>query len=157
MGSGAPMFVIVDNATFDLTVTVRRPGAAVGVGQPEFSTTRCPGAVPRHRQVHQPTVSESTARSHGRRGANPEACWRGMFVKGEIQTGRRAGVLQMPRAALLSWTRAGRRRGVRRQRQRRERDRCHGQTSGDLVRSSRVSPAGRGLTRGASTCARATA
>ena len=108
MGSGAPMFVIVDNATFDLTVTVPSTrSAAVGVGQPlEFSTDALPGRSFRGTvKFINPTVSESD-RSVAvvAEVANPDGVLRGgMFVKGEIQTGRRAGVLQMPRAALLSW------------------------------------------------------
>jgi RND family efflux transporter MFP subunit len=108
MGSGAPMFVIVDNSTFDLTVTVPSTrSAAVRVGQPlEFSTDALPGRSFRGTvKFINPTVSEvDRSVAVVAEVANPDGALRGgMFVKGEIQTGRRAGVLQMPRSALLSW------------------------------------------------------
>jgi len=108
MGSGAPMFVIVDNSLFDLTVMVPSTrSAAVGVGQPlEFTTSALPGRTFRGTvKFINPTVSElDRSVAVVAEVANQDGALRGgMFVKGEIQTGRRAGVLQMPRAALLSW------------------------------------------------------
>jgi RND family efflux transporter MFP subunit len=108
MGSGAPMFVIVDNSLFDLTVMVPSTrSAAVSVGQPlEFTTSALPGRTFRGTvKFINPTVSElDRSVAVVAEVTNQDGALRGgMFVKGEIQTGRRAGVLQMPRAALLSW------------------------------------------------------
>jgi RND family efflux transporter MFP subunit len=108
MGSGAPMFVIVDNSLFDLTVMVPSTrSAAVRVGQPlEFTTAALPGRSFRGTvKFINPTVSElDRSVAVVAEVANEDGTLRGgMFVKGEIQTGRRAGVLQIPRAALLSW------------------------------------------------------
>ena len=108
MGSGDPMFVIVDNSLFDLTVTVPSTrSAALRVGLPlEFTTTALPGRSFRGTvKFINPTVSElDRSVAVVAEVTNPDGALRGgMFVKGEIQTGRRAGVLQIPRAALLSW------------------------------------------------------
>jgi len=108
MGSGDPMFVIVDNSLFDLTVMVPSTrSAAVSIGQPlEFVTSALPGRTFRGTvKFINPTVSEvDRSVAVVAEVNNADGVLRGgMFVKGEIQTGRRVGVLQMPRSALLSW------------------------------------------------------
>ena len=100
--------VVVDNSLFDLTVTVPSTrSAALRVGLPlEFTTTALPGRSFRGTvKFINPTVSElDRSVAVVAEVTNPDGALRGgMFVKGEIQTGRRAGVLQIPRAALLSW------------------------------------------------------
>jgi membrane fusion protein (multidrug efflux system) len=108
MGSGTPMFQIVDNRLLDLTVTVPSVDmAALEVGQPLTFTA---DAFPSRTFTGQVTyinpkvdegsrsvkvVAEVVNSSGELRG--------GMFVKGTILTGSRTGVLLAPRAALLAW------------------------------------------------------
>ena len=102
------MFRIVDNRLLDLTVTVPSAEmAALRVGQPlSFSTDAVPGQ-DFHGQghVHQPVGERGGPVGQGRgRGRNDRRTLKGgLFVKGRIVTGERAGVLQIPRAALLTW------------------------------------------------------
>jgi membrane fusion protein (multidrug efflux system) len=108
MGGNTPMFRVVDNRLLDLTVTVpSTKSAALRIGQPlEFTTAALPGQT-FHGTVRfiNPTVSEADRSVKVvAEVPNGEGALRGgMFVKGKIRTGERTGVLQIPRAALLSW------------------------------------------------------
>ena len=113
MGSPPPMFRIVDNRLLDLTVSV--PSAKLSVlrvGQPlTFQTDALPGKVFTGSIRFINPVAEEVSRSVKliAEVRNPaEELKPGLFVKGEITTGRRRGVLQVPRAALLTWDVAAR-------------------------------------------------
>ena len=107
MGAG-PMFRVVDNSLFDLTVTVPSSWIhSVRVGQKlTFTTDAVPG------RTFEGTVSfiNPAADAESRTvkvvavvpnpGGELKA---GLFVKGLIRTGDRKGVLQVPRSALLTW------------------------------------------------------
>lgn len=102
------LFRVVDNRLLDLTVTVpSQEMAKVRVGQPiTFTTDAFPGRVFRGTvKFINPAVSPSdrSVRAVAEVRNVPEVLKGGLFVKGRIETGRRAGVLQVPRAALLSW------------------------------------------------------
>lgn len=107
-----PMFRIVDTRILELTVTA--PSSEMGairIGQPlHFSTDAFPGKnfvgkvmfinpvvneIDRSIKV----VAEVENRQDQLKG--------GLFVQGRILTGKRTGVLKVPRAALLSWDVAG--------------------------------------------------
>jgi RND family efflux transporter MFP subunit len=108
MGSSAPMFRIVDNRLLDLTVTVpSTKSAGLHVGLPlEFTTAALPDRTFRGTvRFINPTVSEADrSLKVVAEVRNEDGTLRGgMFVKGQIKTGERTGVLQIPRAALLSW------------------------------------------------------
>ena len=105
---GKAMFRVVDNRILDLTVTVPSGEmAAVRVGQPlTFSTDALsnkiftgkvmfinPGVNEADRSVK--VVAEVDNASGELKG--------GLFVKGRILTGKRFGVIKIPRTALLTW------------------------------------------------------
>jgi membrane fusion protein (multidrug efflux system) len=103
-----PLFRVVDNRLFDLTVTVPSGKIhAVRVGQKlVFETDAVPG------RAFEGTVAFiNPAVEAGSRAIrvlaevpNPGAELKaGLFVKGRILTGERAGVIQVPRSALVSW------------------------------------------------------
>jgi RND family efflux transporter MFP subunit len=107
-----PMFRIVDTRTLELTVTVPSGEMrAVRVGQPlHFSIDAFPGKnflgkvmfinpVVNEADRSVKVVAEVENREDQLKG--------GLFVQGRILTGRRTGVLKIPRAALLSWDVAG--------------------------------------------------
>jgi membrane fusion protein (multidrug efflux system) len=108
MGGNAPMFRIVDNRLLDLTVTVpatKSAGLHVGLSL-EFTTAALPDRTFRGTvRFINPTVSEADRSVKVvAEVRNEDGTLRGgMFVKGQIKTGERTGVLQIPRAALLSW------------------------------------------------------
>ena len=108
MGSPKVMFKIIDTHILDLTVTV--PSGEMGVvrvGQPlTFSTDAIPGSrftgkvmfinpVVNEADRSVKVVAEVENRSEQLKG--------GLFVKGQILTGRRTGILKVPRASLLAW------------------------------------------------------
>jgi membrane fusion protein (multidrug efflux system) len=108
MGGGVPMFRIVDTRVLQLAVTVPSSlSARVRVGQPlTFRVDALPGKVFTGVVMYiNPTVDEaSRAVKVTADVANREGGLRGgMFAEGKIVTGVRRGVLQVPRAALLSW------------------------------------------------------
>lgn len=108
MGGNSSMFRIVDNRLLDLTVTVpSTKSAALRVGLPvEFTIAALPGRTFRGTlKFINPTVSESdrSVRVVAEVPNEDGALRGGMFVKGQIRSGERAGVLQIPRTALLSW------------------------------------------------------
>lgn len=107
-----PMFRIVDNRLLELTVTVPSGEmGAVRVGQPLiFSTDALPGKTFTGKVMFiNPAVNESDRSVKAVADVeNPtEQLKGGLFVKGRIMTGKRTGVLKVPRMALLTWDVAG--------------------------------------------------
>ncbi len=108
MGNPAPIFRIVDNRTLELTATVPSTRlASVKVGQPlAFTTDALPGREFQGRISYINPATEEGSRALRIRAEVPnpdEALKSGLFVKGRIVTGRRAGVLSVPRGALQTW------------------------------------------------------
>jgi RND family efflux transporter MFP subunit len=108
MGSGDPMFRVVDISVLQLTVTVPSSvSSRVRMGQPlTFTVDAIPGKVFSGKVMYiNPTV-DAVSRSLKVIAdvPNPAGELRGgMFAEGQIITGTRAGVLQIPRTALLTW------------------------------------------------------
>ncbi len=105
---GKAMFRIVDNRTLDLTVTVPAADmAAVRVGQPlTFSTDAFPQKVFTGKVMFiNPTVNEAdrSVKVVAEVDNSSDQLKGGLFVKGRILTGKRTGVLKIPRTALLAW------------------------------------------------------
>jgi len=108
MGSGDPMFRIVDNRVLDLTVSVASArSAAVEVGQVvDFTVDAYPGKTFSGRVSHINPAADAASRTVRLMVEVPNEGGElrgGTFVKGRIHTGQRTGVLQIPRVALLSW------------------------------------------------------
>ena len=108
MGSGDPLFRIVDNRLMDLTVSVPSSRLAlIRVGQPlEFSTDALPGRTFTGKVMFINPAIEMVSRSAKVVAEVPNGnglLRGGSFVKGRIVVARRSGVLQGPREALLSW------------------------------------------------------
>ena len=112
MGSGAPMFRIVDNRLLDLTVSVPSVHlGAVRVGQPlAFTVDAIPGRTFTGTVMFiNPAVDEAS------RAAKVVAEVRnagdvlkgGLFARGRIVVSNKADVLQVPRAAVLNWNITG--------------------------------------------------
>jgi RND family efflux transporter MFP subunit len=102
------LFSIVDNRLLDLTVTVpSRYMGVLKVGQPiRFTTAAYPEeSFVGHVKFINPTVNESdrSIKVIAEVRNEPERLKDGLFVKGEIITGERKGVLLLPRSALLTW------------------------------------------------------
>ncbi|HSR36015.1 MAG TPA: efflux RND transporter periplasmic adaptor subunit [Desulfurivibrionaceae bacterium] len=106
--AGAPIFKIVDNRLLNLTVTVPSAAAArVKVGQPlTFTVDSLPGQTFSGRVMFvNPELSAADrslkviaeVRNDGDRLKG------GLFAKGRIVTGKRGGVVQVPRSALSGW------------------------------------------------------
>ncbi len=112
MGMPKIMFLIVDNRIMNLTVTV--PSSRISPLRPgqtlRFRTDAVPGKEFQGKVMFiNPTLSE-TDRSVRVVVEVPNAdgvLKGGMFVKGKIETGRREGVIQVPRLAILNWDVAG--------------------------------------------------
>jgi len=105
---GKAMFRVVDNRTLDLTVTVPSlEMAAVRVGQPlTFSTDALPNKVFTGKVMFiNPTVNEAdrSVKVVAEVDNTSEELKGGLFVKGRILTGKRTGVIKIPRTALLTW------------------------------------------------------
>ena len=103
-----PLFHVVDNRLFDLTVTVPSGKIhGVRVGQKlAFSADAVPGREFEGTVAFINPVAEAGSRAIRVLAAvpNPGGELRsGLFVKGKILTGTRTGVVQVPRSALLSW------------------------------------------------------
>lgn len=103
-----PIFRIVDNRLLNLTVTV--PSADSGrvkVGQPlEFTVDSLPGKTFTGRVMFiNPELSpaDRSLKVIAEVGNVPEMLKGGLFAKGRIVTGKRSGVLQLPRSALSAW------------------------------------------------------
>jgi RND family efflux transporter MFP subunit len=108
MGSSAPMFRIVDARVLELTVSV--PSSRMGelaVGQPlHFQSDALPGKEFTGAVSFINPAAEATTRTVKLKAEIPNhagALKPGLFVKGRVVTGRREGVLVVPRGALVSW------------------------------------------------------
>jgi len=111
-GSQKIMFKMIDTRILDLTVTV--PSVEMGmvrVGLPlTFSTDAIPGKTFTGKVMFiNPVVNESDRSVKVTAEVNnvSEQLKGGLYVKGRIVTGKRTGVLRVPRVALLSWDVAG--------------------------------------------------
>jgi RND family efflux transporter MFP subunit len=107
-GSTRIMFRIVDNRLLDLTATLpSNEMAHVRIGQPlTFTTDALPGRTFTGQiKFINPAVNEQdrSLRVIAEIRNDPEVLKSGLFVKGRIVTGRRAQVLEIPRAALADW------------------------------------------------------
>jgi len=105
---GKPMFRIIDNSVLDLTVTVPSGKMeSVHVGQPlTFSTDALPGKTFSGKvKFINPAVNEAdrSVKVIAEVQNADEQLKGGLFVKGRIMTGTRAGVLKVPQASLLTW------------------------------------------------------
>jgi len=112
-GSQKIMFRIVDTRMLDLTVTV--PSVEMGlirVGLPlTFSTDAIPGKTFTGKVMFiNPVVNESdrSVKVTAEVKNISDQLKGGLYVKGRIVTGNRAGILKVPRGALFSWDVAGR-------------------------------------------------
>jgi RND family efflux transporter MFP subunit len=109
MGGGAdPMFRIVDNRLFDLTVSVPSTRiAAVKVGQAlQFTTDSLPGRTFTGKVMFiNPSIDEASRSAKVvAEVPNPDGALKGgAFVKGRIVTAIRSAITQVPREALLNW------------------------------------------------------
>ena len=108
MGSQRMMFKIIDTRILELTVTV--PSGEMGslrVDQPlTFSTDAIPGKTFTGRVMFiNPVVNDAdrSVKVIAEVENGGEQLKGGLFVKGRILTGRRTGVLNIPRTALLVW------------------------------------------------------
>lgn len=117
MGNPAPMFRVVDNRRLELTASV--PSARMAelkVGQPfAFTSDAFPGReLAGTVSFINPAADEAsrTVKVKAEVGNEDESMKAGLFVKGRIVTGRRSGVLVVPRAALVSWDTVTRRAAV---------------------------------------------
>jgi membrane fusion protein, multidrug efflux system len=111
-GSQKIMFKIIDTRILDLTVTV--PSVEMGmvrVGLPlTFSTDAIPGGTFTGKVMFiNPVVNESdrSVKVTAEVKNVSEQLKGGLYVKGRIVTGKRTGILRVPRGALLSWDVAG--------------------------------------------------
>lgn len=103
-----PMFRIVDNRLLELTVTVPSGEmGAVRIGQAlTFSTDAIPGKTFTGKVMFiNPTVNEAdrSVRVVAEVENTSEQLKGGLFVKGQILTGKRTGIIKIPRIALLTW------------------------------------------------------
>ena len=108
IGSGKVMFRIIDPRVLELTVTVPSTDmASVQVGQSlTFSTDAIPGKSYAGKVMFINPVVNETDRSVkvvAEVENLSEQLKGGLFVKGRIITGKRTGILQVPRTALVSW------------------------------------------------------
>jgi RND family efflux transporter MFP subunit len=108
MGSGDPLFRIVDNRLLDLTVSVPSSQlATVKVGQPlEFTTDALPGRTFTGKVMFINPAIDEMSRSAKVVAEVPNrdgALKGGAFVKGRIVVATRTGIVQVPREALLNW------------------------------------------------------
>jgi RND family efflux transporter MFP subunit len=108
MGSSVSMFRIVDARVLELTVSV--PSARLGelaVGQAlRFQSDALPGKEFAGAVSFINPAAEATSRTVKLKAQIPNpggALKPGLFVKGRVITGRREGVLVVPRASLVSW------------------------------------------------------
>jgi membrane fusion protein, multidrug efflux system len=113
MGSPLPMFRIVDARVLELVAAVPSARmAALKVGQPlVFSTDALPGReLTGQVSFINPSADEAsrTVKVKAEVQNSEDALKPGLFVKGHIVTGKRPGVLAVPRSALVSWDTAGR-------------------------------------------------
>jgi membrane fusion protein, multidrug efflux system len=112
MGSPKIMFRIINTRILDLTVTVPSiEMSRVHVGQPlTFSTDALPGKNFTGKVMFiNPVVNEAdrSVKITAEVENVSEQLKGGLYVKGRIITGKRMGILRVPRVALLSWDVAG--------------------------------------------------
>jgi len=110
MGAQKPLFRIVDNRLLDLTVNVAsRSLGKIRVGLPvTFTTDAFPGKTFVGKVAFINPVVNDTDRTIQVRIEVPnqdQVLKGGLFVKGQIVSGTRKGVLQVPRSALVNWDR----------------------------------------------------
>lgn len=108
MGSGEPLFRIVDNSLLDLTVSVPASRLAlVKVGQPiEFTSVTLPGQSFTGKVMFiNPEIDPASRTAKVVvEVPNPDRKLKGgAFVEGRVVVANRPGVLQVPREALLNW------------------------------------------------------
>jgi RND family efflux transporter MFP subunit len=108
MGSGTPLFRIVDNRLLDLTVSIPSSQlAGVQLGQViEFTTDALPGRTFNGKVMFINPEIDPGSRSAKVVAAvvNSDGALKGgSFVKGRVVVVNRVGVLQVPREALLNW------------------------------------------------------
>jgi RND family efflux transporter MFP subunit len=108
MGGGDPLFRIVDNRLLDLTVSVPSSRlSAVKIGQViEFTTDALPGRTFTGKVMFINPAIDPASRSAKVVVEVPNQDGQlkgGAFVKGRVVVGNRAGILQVPREALLNW------------------------------------------------------
>jgi membrane fusion protein (multidrug efflux system) len=112
-GANQPLFHIVDNRVLNLTVSVPSASmASLRRGQPlEFTTDAVPGRTFKGTVMFiNPAVNEADRSVRVIAEVNNAAgeLKGGLFVQGRIVTGKRDGVILVPREALLGWDVAGR-------------------------------------------------
>lgn len=103
-----PIFRIVDNRLLNLTVTLSSADSArVKVGQPlEFAVDSLPGKTFTGRVMYinpELSAADRSLKVIAEVRNDGELLKGGLFAKGRIVTGKRSGVLQLPRGALSSW------------------------------------------------------
>jgi RND family efflux transporter MFP subunit len=108
MGGNAPMFRVVDNRVLDLTVSVPSSELAlVRVGQTlDFSTETVPGRTFAGKvMLINPSIDPASRSAKVVvQVANGDGALRdGAFAKGRMVVGRRTGVLQVRKEALINW------------------------------------------------------
>ena len=108
LATDKPLFRVVDLRRFDLTVTVPSSRiASVAVGQAlVFTTDALPGRTFRGQVAFINPAADPASRAVKvvAEVPNPDDALKAeLFVRGRIETGLRAAVLQVPRAALLAW------------------------------------------------------
>ena len=108
MGSGDPLFRIVDNRLLDLTVSVPASRlSSVKVGQPiEFTSVTLPGQSFTGKVMFINPEIDSASRTAKVvvEVPNPDGRLKGgAFVEGRVVVASRTGILQVPREALLNW------------------------------------------------------
>jgi RND family efflux transporter MFP subunit len=113
MGNPPPMFRVVDNRTLELTANVASARMAeLRVGQPfAFTSDAFPGKEFAGKVSFINPAADEASRTVKVKAEVPnadESLKAGLFVKGRIVTGNRAGVLVVPRSALVSWDTASR-------------------------------------------------
>jgi len=112
-GGGDPLFRIVDNRLFDLTVSVPSSQiASVRAGQPlEFTTDTLPGRTFTGKVMFiNPAIDEASRSAKViAEVPNPDGALKGgLFVKGRVVVATKPGVTQVPVEALQNWNVAGR-------------------------------------------------
>jgi RND family efflux transporter MFP subunit len=117
MGNPPPMFRVVDNRVLELTASVPSARmAALKQGQPfAFTSDALPGRTFSGKVSFINPAADEASRTVKVKAEVPNAdasLKAGLFVKGRIVTGRRSGVLVVPRAALVSWDTVSRQAGV---------------------------------------------
>ncbi|MBC8017057.1 MAG: efflux RND transporter periplasmic adaptor subunit [Verrucomicrobia bacterium] len=103
--AGKPIFRIVDNRLLNLTVTVSSADSArIKPGQPvEFSVDALPGRTFTGKVMFinpELSTADRSLKVIAEVQNEPEILKGGLFAKGRIITGKRSGVLQIPRSAI---------------------------------------------------------